>query len=523
MESREYKPYPDLLKTKSVGDGIKVLIVTGGAYSGIGKGVLTALLARAYISRGENVTVIKCDPYLNDSAGDMSPGEHGEVYMLSDGGEADLDFGWYERLGGVVGLTAAHNVTTGKAWRRMQSDIGGKQAAGKTLQFNPHLSNSIIACMLDAIKMTKPKPTLLIVEVGGTVGDDEQPSFLHALKSFPLHIPCASFDYVHFVPVMDIGHEPKTKAAQLSVKMHWATPTMIVGRLMQPWMSEESGVDLNRVKEALKVNSPLSLVALMPTVSRIEFLHDWANNVATCLSERNATFLSEYVPIIPKHVVSKMLPLALVGKYKHKDAYASIREGLYAIGLPCSIVQVSEIDDLNKYSGVVVAGGFGSRGLIHKRKAVKCSLEAKKPLLCICYGFQALAMELTAMHSEGLHRDCTEENMTAKEQEENGFLQPVVRFMDDVSHSMLRGAHPIFNGEEIIGTRRFRNRLGVLYSDVKLMNKFDITATSSYDFAGKKWIAELRSPNVLACQFHPEFGCVDELKSLQTFVDEILK
>ena len=318
---------------------MKFIFVTGGVISGLGKGITASSIGRLLISRGLNVSAIKIDPYLNIDAGTMNPFEHGEVYVLEDGGEVDLDLGNYERFMGLK-LSREHNITTGKVYKSVIERERHGEYLGKTVQIVPHITDEIKRRLVDVSRRSGADVT--IVELGGTVGDMESMPFLEAVRQLGTEMGRENALFVHttLVPVMGSVGEQKTKPTQHSVKELMGigiVPDMIVAR------SEEPLSDDIRRKISMFCGVPPEAVVSSPNARSIY-------EVPTILEKQNVAdqiikrlSLSPYVrgrdmaewESFVKRVVnpSNEVRIALVGKYtKLADSYASHIEAFVHAG-----------------------------------------------------------------------------------------------------------------------------------------------------------------------------------------------
>lgn len=400
---------------------MKYLIITGGVLSGLGKGITISSLGLLLQSHGVKVTSIKIDPYLNCDAGTMSPYEHGEVYVLADGGEADLDLGNYERFLDVK-LTRDNNITTGKVYKRVIEKERRGDYLGKTVQIIPHATNEIqdwierVANL--PINASGDKADVCLIEVGGTVGDIESMVFLEAVRQLMKRVgrDNAVLCHVSLVPVIGVVGEQKTKPTQTTVKELRATglsPDFLVCRTATP-LEEET-------------KQKISLFCDVP-VENVLGVHDVSNiyHVPLVLRQQHAaeSILKilklpygechmekwEQLADLVDHVKDEVR-IAIVGKYTHLcDSYISVSKSVkhaaYSIHKNPIIdwVEATDLEDATKESdpekyraawnrlyeadGILVPGGFGSRGVEGMIKAASFARVEKKPYLGICLGLQ---------------------------------------------------------------------------------------------------------------------------------------
>ncbi len=449
---------------------MKYLFVTGGVMSGLGKGITAASIGRLLKSQGFEVTAIKIDPYLNVDAGTMSPFQHGEVYVLKDGGEVDLDLGNYERFLDVE-LTSNHNITTGKIYNSVIKKERAGKYLGRTVQIIPHITDEIKKKIRGVSE--KSKADICIIEIGGTVGDIEGMPFLEAIRQLINEEgeENATLIHVTLVPILDVVGEQKTKPTQHSVKelrelgLH---PDIIVGRC----------------KEALneKTRSKISLFCDIPKNAVIS-AHD-ANDiyeVPLILKKEEITeIIFDHLDLNPDgenlsrwkdHVESilsseEKIKVALVGKYTDlEDSYMSVIEALkHATSSQNAGFEILWIDSeklescysnskLKEADGILVPGGFGDRGVKGKIEAIKYAREEDKPFLGLCFGFQLAVIEF-ARNVLGLEGANSTE---VRDSPEN----PVIDLLPEQKNMEKKG-----------GTMRLGNQLTILKEGTKIYNLY---------------------------------------------------
>ena len=387
--------------------GRKFVFVTGGVMSGLGKGITAASTGRLLANAGFDVTAVKVDPYLNVDAGTMNPYEHGEVYVLKDGGEVDLDLGNYERFLGTD-MTFDHNVTTGKTYQHVIERERAGDYLGKTVQIIPHVTDDIKRRIREAAEGSD----VCLVEIGGTVGDIESMPFLEALRQFAHEEDDEDilFTHVTLVPYSKNG-EQKTKPTQHSVKELRSIglqPDILVGR------SEDRLDPETKEKIALFCDVPTDAVFSNPDVEDIYHVPLMVEDEG--LDEHVMERLGLADEALPKEERStewrdlvtrereEEIDVALVGKYALEDAYMSIHEALKHAGIQTGTeVNVLWVDAdetraehekrLASADAVVVPGGFGSRGTDGKIEAIRYARENDVPFLGLCLGFQMAVVE----------------------------------------------------------------------------------------------------------------------------------
>ncbi|ONN27057.1 CTP synthetase [Thermosipho affectus] len=375
----------------------KFIVVTGGVLSGIGKGIFSASLARILKDSGIDVNILKIDPYLNVDAGTMNPNQHGEVFVTDDGYEADLDLGHYERFLGI-NVSRKNNITAGQIYFSVIQRERDGRYLGSTVQIVPHVTSEI----KDRIKSMDGE--LLVIEIGGTVGDIEGEVFLEAVRELAFEVGRENFHFVHvtYVPYLRTTNEFKTKPTQQSVQLLRKIgihPDTIIVRTEMP-------IDANSLfKVALFSGVPKNRVINLPDVSNVYevpvVLHSL--NLHNLISEKlDLDIKDNFSWNYPKSF--ELLKIGIVGKYLGTDdAYKSIIESVYLSGAQKPvIVDAQELEDmtdeqvkdyLDGFDALIIPGGFGRRGIEGKIKAIKYARENKKPILGICLGMQLMAIE----------------------------------------------------------------------------------------------------------------------------------
>ncbi len=392
---------------------MKLIFVTGGVISGVGKGVATASIGKILQEYGYSVTAVKIDPYVNVDAGTMRPTEHGEVWVTEDGGEIDQDLGNYERFLGM-NIPKRNNITTGQVYRDVIQRERDGNYLGKTVQIIPHIIDEIKS----RISKSAGSYDFVIVEIGGTVGDYENMPFLFAAKSFEIELGKQNVVYVLVSYLPTPGHvgEAKTKPTQQAIRMlneSGITPDIILCRAPAPID------DVRRKKIEISANISSDYIISAPDIKSTVYViplnfekemlgkklldkfgmqpkkePDWTRWKKLAASIEN-----------PKYVFN----VAMVGKYigiggfQLADSYISINESLKhaAAELGCD-VRITWIDandhtqcsrSLGSYDGIIIPGGFGSSGVEGKISAVRCARENNMPFLGLCYGMQLAVIE----------------------------------------------------------------------------------------------------------------------------------
>ena len=388
----------------------KFIFVTGGVVSSIGKGISVASIGRILKSRGMSVTVMKLDPYLNVDPGTMSPYQHGEVFVTVDGGETDLDLGHYERFIDIE-LTRASNLTAGQVYLSLISKERRGDFLGGTIQTVPHVTNEIKARIAELAE--EAQVDVVVVEVGGTVGDIEGLPFLEAIRQIRNDVGRDNVFYVHLtlLPYIEATRELKTKPTQHSVKELRAIgiqPDAIICR------SDHPVPDAIRDKISLFCDVPRSGVIPLQTVSNVYEVPLILEEAGLGEIVLNALGLSGY----PKDMadwaamvdrmrdLTETVQIAVVGKYvEYPDSYLSVKEALRHAGLAHGReieIQWIHSEDVERLGaeallstacGIIVPGGFGSRGVEGMVETVRYAREHQVPYLGLCLGLQVMVVE----------------------------------------------------------------------------------------------------------------------------------
>ncbi len=498
--------------------------------SGLGKGITAASIGRLLMNRGYRVTAIKIDPYINIDAGLMSPFQHGEVYVLKDGGEVDLDLGNYERFLDIE-LTREHNITTGKVYKTVIEKERQGEYLGKTVQIIPHITDEIKQRIRSVSR--EGGSEICLVEVGGTVGDIESMPFLEAMRQLR-HEESGNIFFVHvtLAPTTMDG-EQKTKPTQHSVKEMRGLglqPDMIAVRCKKPLLAEtkqkiahfcdvpiEAVISCHDAEDIYQVPLQLEREGLPTYLMKemrlfpLEKRKDWDELVRKMDSPRGQVL----VAIVGKYTASSQCTDTM------EDAYLSIREALKHAGIESGFrPQISWIDAeelnhgapeimLREFDGILVPGGFGSRGTEGKMKAIEYARTRKVPYLGICFGMQLAVVEF-ARNVLGLEgANSTEFGETPHpiiallpEQEGLREMGATMRLGNYTAH-LLEGslAHRIYGSTEIVERHRHRYEVNPAY--IEAMEEKGLI------FSGRNGnlmeIAEISDhPFFFASQFHPE-------------------
>ncbi len=419
----------------------KYIFFTGGVVSSLGKGITAASLGRLLKARGISVSIQKLDPYINVDAGTMNPYQHGEVFVTEDGAETDLDLGHYERFIDE-NLSRVNNVTTGQVYNSVIDKERRGDYLGATVQVIPHITNEIKAHIKRVAE--ESHADVCIVEVGGTVGDIESLPFLEAIRQIRYDVGDENVMFCHLtlMPHLGAADELKTKPTQHSVRELRGigiTPDAIICRTgtsspMPVELKEKIALFCDVPVNAVVQNADASTIYQVPLNLEAEGLADAA--VRKLHLPTDAPQLEDWANIVERITnPERRVTIALVGKYVElKDAYISINEALYHAGIHhCAAVDIQRIDSeavenegisvLRGAHGILVAPGFGARGIKGKLKAIRYARENRVPFLGICYGMQLACVEF-ARNVCGLP-----ESMTREVDETT--IDPIIDFMPD--------------------------------------------------------------------------------------------
>src|SRR5680860_1304029 len=400
----------------------KYIFVTGGVVSSLGKGISASSIGRILKSRGLNISMQKIDPYINVDAGTMNPYQHGEVFVTEDGAETDLDLGHYERFIDT-NLSSYSNVTTGKIYSSVISKKRRGDFLGATVQVIPHITDEIKSTIKNISQNKKEKVDIVIVEIGGTVGDIESLPFLEAIRQFRNDIGKENVLYVHvtFIPYLKAAKELKSKPTQHSVKELreiGIQPDIVICRCQSKLSQEVKNkislfcdIKNEAIIEAINVKS----IYEVPIVFEEQKLGDLIIKLLNLKCQ--GPDLQNWKNMVDKiYHPKREVNIGVVGKYiSLKDAYISITEALLHGGIDndCKVkVKRIDSDEIKKHStkdlfkdinGILIPGGFGKRGVEGKIETVKYARENKIPFLGICLGMQCAVIELArnVMNLEG--------------------------------------------------------------------------------------------------------------------------
>lgn len=508
----------------------KFIFVTGGVVSSIGKGIVAASLGRLLKSRDYSVSILKLDPYINVDPGTMSPFQHGEVFVTQDGAETDLDLGHYERFTDTS-MSRLNSVTTGLIYQSVINKERRGDYNGGTVQVIPHITNEIKDRIVRVAKETNP--SAVITEIGGTVGDIESLPFLEAIRQLRKEVGRRNVLYMHvtLLPWIASAGEMKTKPTQHSVKELRSIgiqPDILVCRSDRPIpvglkqkLSEFCDVAVECVIPAPDARS----IYEVPVILEREGL---AEQVLDLLQmEQRQPNLQEWETMVERMYTPKYsVEIAIVGKYvRLSDAYLSVVESLRhaAIATHGDLrlrwvnSEALETEPAENYlsgvDGIIVPGGFGSRGIDGKIAAIKYARDRQIPFLGLCLGMQCSVIEW-ARNVEGLsHANSAEFDPNTNDPVIN--LLPEQQDVVDLGGTMRLGLYPcrilpntlafqLYQEEVIYERHRHRYEFNNVYRSQLLDSGYLVSGTSP-DGRLVEIVEYSQHPFFIACQFHPEF------------------
>jgi CTP synthase len=508
----------------------KYIFVTGGVTSSLGKGIIAASLAKLLQARGLKVTIQKFDPYINVDPGTLNPYEHGECYVTEDGAETDLDLGHYERFLNIF-TSQANNVTTGRIYQTVISKEREGAYLGKTVQVVPHITDEIKRRMLQLGQ--DGRYDIVITEIGGTVGDIESLPFVEAVRQLQWELPEEDSLVVHLtlIPYLKAAKELKTKPTQHSVKMlsqEGVHPDIIVCRTEKPLFPElrrKIALFCNVKQEAVIEAADAATIYEVPVLmmrEKLDIICLKKFNIAN-YNEPDLTKWKEFLDKLkyPKNKVT----IGLIGKYLElQDAYKSILESFVHAGAinECQVQVVnvhSEFitndnvsDKLNGLDGLLVAPGFGHRGVEGKIVAVKYARENGLPFFGICLGMQMAAIEfarnvlgLKDAHSTEMDPDSKEPVIDLMEEQKKitakGGTMRLGAYACEIKKDTL--AHRIYGYSPI--SERHRHRWEFNNKYLEQFENAGMHASGKNPGTGLVEIIELTNhPFFIGVQYHPE-------------------
>jgi len=506
----------------------KFIFVTGGVVSSLGKGLASASIGALLENRGLKINILKLDPYINVDAGTMNPFQHGEVFVLDDGAETDLDLGHYERFTHAH-LTRLNNVTTGKIYNSVIQKERSGEYLGKTVQVIPHITDEIKG----RIMKVAHDMDLVIVEIGGTVGDIESLPFLESIRQFRYDVGEENVLYVHLtlVPYIAASGELKTKPSQHSVQKLreiGIQPDILLcrtDRFLSKEIKSKIAMFCNLASDCVFTASDVGSIYEVPMVLHeegvdekiIELLNIWTRKPD----------LADWKDLVSRvKNLEQEVTIGIVGKYVHlTDSYKSLNEALKHGGFKNNtkvnlrFVDSEELEKqdvaevLKGVNGILVPGGFGDRGVEGKIKAVQYARENQIPFFGICLGMQIACIEF-ARHVLGMKKANSREFDAQSP-------YPVIDLMEEQKAvlnkgaTMRLGAYPcsiekntlafeIYSEKQISERHRHRYEFNNVYRD-KFIEKGFVFSGLSPDGSLVEMIEYRNHPHFIACQFHPEF------------------
>ena len=506
----------------------KYIFVTGGVVSSLGKGIAAASLARLLVERGLRVTMMKFDPYLNVDPGTMSPFQHGEVFVTDDAAETDLDLGHYERFIDRS-LSQANNVTTGRIYLNVITKERRGEYLGSTVQVIPHITDEIKG----AIRRIAPENDVVVVEIGGTVGDIESQPFLEAIRQFRHDVGRENAIFVHLtlIPYIAAAGELKTKPTQHSVRELMELgiqPDFLIVR------TERRVPDDVKRKIALFCNVDYGAVIESPDVQSIYQIplsfrdQGFDEKVIQRFGlERPATDLAAWREMVQRIISPhERVRIAIVGKYTdYADSYKSVQEALVHggiandVGVDISWVSSDTFTDaaaahgiLSKHDALLVPGGFGVRGVEGMVEAIRAARTSGTPFFGICLGMQTAIIEfarnvcgLDDSHSSEFAPECADPVVSLMESQQH---------VTDMGGTMRLGAYPcrlargsraaeVYGVAEVSERHRHRYEVSNAYRDLFVQHGLRLSGLSPDGQLVE--VVELPAhPWFIGCQFHPE-------------------
>ncbi|KAK6090840.1 hypothetical protein P3W45_000085 [Vairimorpha bombi] len=518
---------------------MKYIVVSGGVVSGIGKGIVSSSVGTILKSKGYKVVHIKIDPYLNFSAGMMAPSEHGEVYVLNDGTETDLDLGNYERFLGIE-LRNENAITSGKVMYELIKKEKNGAFEGKTLQVNPHCVDNIIdrikkvseSEVFDEYLNTKFKPEFVIIELGGTVGDAESVMYLDALYKFASTLPKEDFCLISVDFLVELhGFEHKTRPLQVSARnlRSFGLKSDIIVCRGQCSLNDDI---IKKISDKCFVDS--DSIILLPNLNCVYKVPSYMNKkgLFKCLQKKmniveksSSDDLFNKFEILSKRF-EKVVKIGIVAKYAgQEDTYSSLIHAIlfssFEVGVNAEIEWINaesleeniqtEIEKMKKCDSILIPGGFGYRGIEGKMIAINYCRENNVPLLGICLGLQLSVIEF-ARNVLNL------KNATSEEFEPKAETH-VITFLDfnGVQTKALRlGANNIVLAENSKAlsiyknsmiSERHRHRYGINKDYIGIFNEQGFICSGRSECDNVAEIFELKEhPFFVGVQYHPEFN-----------------
>jgi CTP synthase len=506
----------------------KYIFVTGGVVSSLGKGIAAASLGRLLVERGLRVTMMKLDPYLNVDPGTMSPFQHGEVFVTDDGAETDLDLGHYERFLDRA-LTQANNITTGRIYSNVITKERRGEYLGSTVQVIPHITDEIKS----AVRRVAPENDVVLVEIGGTVGDIESLPFLEAIRQFRHDVGRENTLFVHLtlVPYIAAAGEVKTKPTQHSVRDLMEIgiqPDVLICRTERPLAEDVKrkialfcNVEFGAVVESRDVAS----IYQIPLAFRDQGLDDLVCRKLGL--DLPAPDLKVWAAMVQRVISpARKVRIGIVGKYTdYVDSYKSVQEALIHGGIANDVgVEIAWTSSdlftdaarakqlVNSFDGLLVPGGFGVRGVEGMVEAIKAARESNTPFFGICLGMQVAIIEfarnvcgLDDSNSSEFAPECSNPVISLLESQQN---------VKDLGGTMRLGSYAcrlkpgsraaeIYGQPEISERHRHRYEVSNQYREQFTSAGMRLSGLSP-DGSLVEMIELPDHPHFIACQFHPE-------------------
>lgn len=503
---------------------MKYIVVTGGIISGIGKGITASSIGLLLQFNNYKVTAIKIDPYLNVDSGLLSPIEHGETFCLADGGECDLDLGNYERFLNI-NLTRDNNLTTGKIYESVIKNERAGKYLGKTVQIVPHITNEIIKRIENIATLDTD---ICIIEVGGTIGDMEIYPFIEAISQMAYNKK-NTFCFVHVVMAINPNNEIKTKPIQHSVsklKSLGINPNILVVRnetLLTDETIEKLQMFCQLEKENIISNINVPNIYYVPKLFIEQKVDKQILNFFGLPPNINNTEYTNYQNII-KYYENKTLvekKICIVGKYTSiPDTYLSLVRSIEHAAIHLEIKVIIDIIDsdsenvikkLETADAVIIAGGFGSRGIDGKLLAIKYCRENKIPILGICLGMQLMAIDIwLTQNKEGASTEycpnTSHKIVCMLEDQDATKLGGTMRLGNYNTQLVESRVSKLYNKYDIV--ERHRHRYEVNNKYVRKLEDYGLKFVGKSTINGHEYmeVIELENQFYVGCQFHPEYN-----------------
>ena len=506
-----------------MGKQTKYIFVTGGVLSGVGKGITAASLGAVLQAAGKTVSIQKCDPYLNVDAGLLNPREHGECFVTKDGAETDLDLGHYERFLDIE-LTQKNATLAGRLLRDLIADERAGKFGGQTIQLVPHLTRAIQKSIREAGKDSD----VHIVEIGGTVGDYEGLSFVEAIREFAMLEGRENCCYIHvvYVPFIGTSKEFKSKPAQNALndlRGFGIVPDAVVVR-----SDEKAPVAIAR-KIALFGGIPEHAVQMMPNVDSVFMIPSLvaSNGLVEVLNKLTGETLKpdlrvwEALVARQKAKPRRKVRIGIVAKYlDNEDTYISVLEALKSaawsedLGLEVVWIDAETANeaDFDAVDGLLVPGGFGTRGIEGKIAAANYALKSQKPYLGICLGLQ---VAVVAAARRGGVKDATSSEFDAEAKHPVVYIMEGQSGLESTGGTLRLGDYPAvlrsdsvaaqtYGATEVTERHRHRYEVNQAYREQIEAGGLTISGTSP-DGKLVEYVEATNHPYFVATQAHPEF------------------